>query len=91
MGLALQVPHLICAIFQTLTLNDEENGTSHYLGLNSAIHQHVFHAHFGFGEVLAWVSLLGFAPGEWAFSVFYPDYDFYSSIEGKLEIQVKLS
>lgn len=67
MGLALWLPHLICAIFQTLSLADKENGTSHYLVLNPEIHQQVFHAQFGFGETLAWVILLGFALGEWGF------------------------
>ena len=64
MGLAFWVPHLIHAIFQTLTPADKENGTSHYLGLNPEIHQQVFHAQFCFGEILAWVSLLGFTLGE---------------------------
>lgn len=67
MGLTLWVPHLIRAIFQTLTLADKENGTSHYLGLNPEICRQVIHAWFGFGEILAWVSLLGFAVAEWGF------------------------
>jgi len=67
MGLALCMPGLIHAILQTLTLADKENGTSHYLGRNPKIHWQVFHAQFGFGEILLWVTLLGFALGVWGF------------------------
>lgn len=81
MGLMLWVPHPIHAIFQTLTLADKENGTS------PEICWQVFHAQFGFGEILAWVSLLSFAIAEcclFFFTVFYPNCGVYSSVEGNL-------
>lgn len=65
MGLMLWVPHPIHAIFQTLTLADKENGTS------PEICWQVFHAQFGFGEILAWVSLLSFAIAECCLFFFY--------------------
>lgn len=64
LGLPLWEPYLMHAIFQTLSLALKENFTSHCVRLNPEIHWQVFYAQFGFGEILVWVSLLGFPLGE---------------------------
>lgn len=64
LGLALWVPHLMGAILQTLTLAEKGSDSPHYLAPNPEIHRQVFHTQFDFGEILAWVGLLGFALGE---------------------------